>query len=72
MSNEEDTFNKLKRPTLHQMAALVSDFYQNNPQAGATDCEPLLLNNHWTLEEYTETYNNQVGQLMRALDILND
>lgn len=70
--SEEDTFNRLKRPTIHQMSALVSNFYKNNPLATPTDCKPLLLANYWTLEEYIETYNNQIGQLMRGLDILND
>lgn len=69
---EQDTFDRLRRPSLMQMAALVSKFYQDNPQASPTDCEPLLLSNHWTHKEYTETYNNRVAQLMRGLDIIND
>lgn len=69
---EDDTFDRLKRPTLHQMIAMVSNFFQNNPHARPHDCEPLLLANHWTLKEYTETYDTYVGQLMRGLDIIND
>jgi hypothetical protein len=66
--SEDDTFNKLRRTTIQEMAATVTDYCLANGvfQLPKEILEPMLNSQGWT----KETYLGEVERLERKLGII--
>ena len=59
MDTEEDTFNRLRRPTLKEMVSLVVRTCKEKNVSHLSEYEviEILTNNHWTYVEYIAAYH---------------
>ena len=58
MHTEEDTFNALRRPSLHEMVELVSVMLLTNPIVQLYDLHAMIESNHWAVDDYIHAYNS--------------